>query len=120
MKLTLLPVLVRSINEKPPRQVRSVNKERGNAKLWWHEVYLTWSNEHFKEKLRVNRRTFELLLEHLRADLTLQPTNLNPKGSFKYYVTLKMLYFGHLPTICNAFSYITCMERNAGEETYLP
>ena len=46
--------------------------------MWWDELYTTRRDEEFKEKIRVNRKTFNTILDVLKDGLILQPTNLNP------------------------------------------
>ena len=76
----LLPnvvTLVGALNTKPPRKRREHNKKREIGKMWWDELYTTRRDEEFKEKIRVNRKTFNTILDVLKDELILQPTNLN-------------------------------------------
>ena len=62
----LLPnvaILVGALNTKPPRKRREDNKNREIGKLWWDELYTTRRDEDFKEKIRVNRKTFNTILD---------------------------------------------------------
>ena len=46
--------------------------------MWRDELYITRRDEEFKEKIRVNRKTFNTILDVLKDELILQATNLNP------------------------------------------
>ena len=58
---TLLPVLVDVFNSKPPRKTREEDKDKETGKMRWNEVYSSWTDEDFKEKIRVHRRNFPLI-----------------------------------------------------------
>ena len=47
-------------------------------KLWWHEVYENYSDESFKSEMRVNRDTFEYVLNVIHDQIVLTATNLKP------------------------------------------
>ena len=66
------------INSKTPRKPRSINRNRTVRKLWWSEVYNNWSDDNFKEKMRIRRDTFNQILVKIRDQIELTPTNLNP------------------------------------------
>ena len=62
-------------NRKPsaPTRDRNVRKEQGT------ELYNQKSDEEFSEKIRINRTTFNLLLNTLWDGLVLRPTNFVPE-----------------------------------------
>ena len=77
----LLPnvaILVGALNTKPPWKRREHNKNREIGKMWWDELYTIRRNEEFKEKICVNRKIFNTILDVLKDELILQATNLNP------------------------------------------
>lgn len=67
-----------AIENKKPRKPRSRNRNRAIGKLWWNDVYTNWSDEDFKEKMRIQRETFNQILFTIRDQIELQPTNINP------------------------------------------
>ena len=66
------------INSKTPRKPRSGNRNRTVGKLWWSDVYNNWSDDSFKEKMRIRCDTFNQILVKIRDQIELGPTNLNP------------------------------------------
>ena len=66
------------LNNTNSRKKRSRNKNRSVSKLWWEEVYFHWSDEDFKNKMRLKRETFNTLLEKISPQIELTPTNLKP------------------------------------------
>ena len=64
------------IISKIPRKPRSRNRNRTVGKLWWTEVYNNWSDDNFKEKMRIRRDTFNQILVKIRDQIELTPTNL--------------------------------------------
>ena len=53
-----------------------MNLETG--KLRRADVYCNWSEEDFKVKMRINRTTFNFILDGICEDIILAPTNLKP------------------------------------------
>ena len=51
---------------------------RQQQKESWTEGYRNWSVAHFKARVRVNRDTFEYILEEIRPDIIKTPTNFEP------------------------------------------
>ena len=39
---------------------------------------INWEEYEFKQRLRVTRETFNIILDHIREDIKKQPTNLEP------------------------------------------
>ena len=52
-------------------------KQQKSGKIGLDEIYTTGSDEKFKEEIRVIRKTFNTILDVLRGERSLQPTNLN-------------------------------------------
>ena len=66
------------LEDKPPRKKRSKNRERETRKLIWEELYHQGSEKEFIEKMRIKRTTLDKILEILRHQLILSPTNMVP------------------------------------------
>ena len=58
------------------RKQRGQNEERSNS--WWTVGYENWDEESFKKRLRVNRTTFEFILNQIRDRLEKTPTYTIP------------------------------------------
>ena len=58
------------------RKPRSADKPRDSG--WWENGLLNWDECEFKQRLRVTRETFNIILDHIREDIKKQPTNLKP------------------------------------------
>ena len=58
------------------RKPRSANKPWHSE--WWGNGLLNWGECEFKQRLRVTRETFNIILDHIREDIKKQPTNLKP------------------------------------------
>lgn len=64
------------LSVKKPRLERSRDEQRD--KSWWENGYRNWGDEAFKKRLRVNRCTFEYILNEIRHTITKQPTRFKP------------------------------------------
>ena len=64
-------------NEKE-RKKRAKDKCWDNKKLWWEDVYNHWKDEDFKGKIRINRETFNFVLNEIPDDIVMSPTNVKP------------------------------------------
>ena len=64
-------------NEKE-RKERAKDKCWDNKKLWWEDVYNHWKDEDFKGKIRINRETFNFVLNEIPDDIVMSPTNVKP------------------------------------------
>ena len=73
--VTALVAILDSKNERKPK---AKDKLRDAGKLWWADVYRNWSEEDFKPKMRINRTTFNFILDGIYEDIILTPTNLKP------------------------------------------
>ena len=60
------------------RKDRAPDKQRNVEKLWWLEVYQKYSDEDFKSEMRLNRDTFNYILNEIHDQIVLTPTNLKP------------------------------------------
>ena len=65
-------------NNEKERKERAKDKCRDTAKLWWEDVYNHKKDESFKSKIRVNRETFNFVLNEIHDDIVMSPTNLKP------------------------------------------
>ena len=53
-----------------------VNREQG--KVWWRNAYQNWEDDQFKERFRINRETFNFILQTIEPYITKTPTNIVP------------------------------------------
>ena len=63
-----------SLNE---RKERGQNEPRDGS--WWASGYRNWNDFAFKKRFRVNRDTFDFLVQDVRHLLEKQPTCMNPE-----------------------------------------
>jgi hypothetical protein len=61
---------------KKPRKMRDEDETRDTS--WWENGYMNWSDVAFKKRLRVNRATFQFILEEIRNKLVKKSTRLKP------------------------------------------
>ena len=52
--------------------------DRPKQKEMWSLGYATWTDAQFKAHVRVNRDTFDFILDEIRPDIEKTPTNLKP------------------------------------------
>ena len=64
-----------AVLEKEDRKKRGRNIIRD--KSWWTSGMKNWSDSEFKKRVRINRKTFEYLLEKISPQLRKTSTNLN-------------------------------------------
>ena len=57
---------------------RTQNKNRFARKLWWNEVHDELNDRYFKNKMRLKRETFNVILEKLCPRIELTPANIKP------------------------------------------
>ena len=60
------------ILSKKQRLERSQNEPRDNS--WWRNGYRSWDDKALKKRLRMNRATFEFILEAVKDDIVKEPT----------------------------------------------
>ena len=54
------------------------NKDRMHLKNVWLAGYSTWSDEKFKEQMRINRETFDFIIERIAHLTHKEPTYMAP------------------------------------------
>ena len=64
------------LSVKKPRLERSRDEQRD--KSWWANGYRNWNDEAFKKRLRVNRCTFEYILNEIRHNIVKESTRFKP------------------------------------------
>ena len=64
------------LSEKKRRKKRGPKKIRRGGE-WWDRNYLDSSPEEFKKTMRVNRDTFDMILQTIQPYIEKQPTNFN-------------------------------------------
>ena len=57
---------------------RAAAIDRTQQKEMWSFGYSTWTDAQFKARVRVNRDTFNFILDEIRPDIEKTPTNLKP------------------------------------------
>ena len=63
-------------SEQKRRKKRGANKIRRGGE-WWDRKYLESSPEEFKKTMRINRDTFNMILQTIQPYIQKQPTNFN-------------------------------------------
>ena len=65
---------------KPPRKVRTPDKDRETRKHYWDDLYRQKTDDEFKTScvFHMQHATFDIILNTLRDQLILQPTNWKP------------------------------------------
>ena len=64
-------------SDKLPRKPRAKNNPTV-GKLCWIKAYSNWSDDDFKEKMRLRRHIFNQVLSTIRDQIQLKPLNFNP------------------------------------------
>ena len=59
---------------KPKKNPRLPSKQRAELKKFWSNGYRHWSDEEFKERLRIKRESFEYILASVRPMVLKHPT----------------------------------------------
>ena len=65
-----------AVTIKKPRKMRDKNEKRDTS--WWESGYVNWSDVAFKKRLRLNRATFQFILDKIRNKLEKKSTRLKP------------------------------------------
>lgn len=65
-----------ALGNKKPRKKRGPDERRDTT--WWSNGYMNWNEAAFKKRLRVNRTTFEFILEGIKNKIIKQPTLFKP------------------------------------------
>ena len=77
MDYEVLPIMFMMINSISSGKKRVADIKRDQT--WWRNVYRrSWTDKEFKKNLRMNRNTFQFLLETVRPSLTKRTTNAKP------------------------------------------
>ena len=66
--------LAEVLENKPPRKVRTPDKDREIRKMQWEELYRQKSDDDFVDKMRISRTTFNVILNNMLNQLV-PPTN---------------------------------------------
>ena len=61
-------------NNKKERKERAKDKCRDTGELWWEDMYNHKKDEDFKSKIRINRETFNFVLNKIHDDIVMLPT----------------------------------------------
>ena len=64
-------------NEKELKE-RGKDECRDTGKLQWEDMYNHKKDEGFKSKIRINRETFNFVLNEIHDDIVMSSTNLKP------------------------------------------
>ena len=54
------------------------NRSRNDNKNFWSNSYLNWSNEEFKERLRISRESFGFILHRIKTFIEKITTKMVP------------------------------------------
>ena len=65
-----------AVTIKKPRKMRDKNEKRDTS--WWESGYVNWSDVAFKKRLRLNRATFQFILDKIKNKLEKKSTQLKP------------------------------------------
>ena len=57
--------LITFVNQQTKRKNKQPNEDRLHLKKFWLAGYDNWSSEEFKERMRINRETFDFILEQI-------------------------------------------------------
>ena len=60
------------------KQTKKTDKCGDTGKMWWEDVFNHWKDKDFKSKIRINRETFNFVLNEIYDDAVMSPTNLKP------------------------------------------
>ena len=61
-----------------PTKARGPRRARSQLKIFWDRGYNNWRETEFREHMRVDRQTFELILNRISANIYETPTNMEP------------------------------------------
>ena len=76
LKLTLASSKEIFYNNNRGQRDHEQQVDRLEGKIQWKNVYRNWNDEQFKEKFRINKETFEYILNIIRPFIGKTPTNL--------------------------------------------
>ena len=78
LKLTLASSKEIFYNNNRGQRDHEQQVDRLEGKIQWKNLYRNWNDEQFKEKFRINKETFEYILNIIRPFIGKTPTNLVP------------------------------------------
>ena len=67
-----------NVVQKPEKKPKMPNRDRDQQKQLWTDGYQNWTDEEFKENLRIDRGTFQFILEKIDIDIRKEPTVMVP------------------------------------------
>ena len=70
--------VVETITSKKPRKDKIKNRDRTELKNFWSHGYANWSDDEFKERLRIGRESFEFILDRIQHLIEKTPTKMVP------------------------------------------
>ena len=70
-----IAILAEVLENKPPRKVRTPDKDHEIRKLQREELYRQKGDDEFVDKMRISRTTFNTILNNMWDQLVIQPTN---------------------------------------------
>ena len=74
--MSIVATTLSNLTVKKTKKRRSKDVQRDQT--WWADGYRNWSDVEFKKKLRLNRETFDFILDRIRPELEKKPTNAKP------------------------------------------
>ena len=101
---TCVTAVVSIANNKTERKERAKDKCRDTGNLWWEDVYNHKKDESFKRKVRINRETFNFVLNEIHDHIVISPTNLKPFLTPPYRQLAMTLYRFGTGCTCSTLS----------------
>ena len=80
------------------------------SKEWWDRCYRDFASEEFKKKVRIQRETFDMILNIVESYLTEKETNLNQHPiSANRQLGLTLYRLGHGASLQHFHSHLVCL-----------
>ena len=94
--VSVIAQAVSDIIQEKPTKPWNPRKDRTHLKIFWDHGYVNWSDIEFKEHMRVDKATFDLILNRINASIYKTPTNMeqNPLESHRQ-LALTFYILGH-------------------------
>ena len=70
----MLKSLITIVNQQEKRKTKQPNTVRLHFKFFWLVGHIYWSDEEFKEQMRINRETSDFILEQISHLIHKEPT----------------------------------------------
>ena len=70
--------LFRTVKKKQKKKQKIPNRDWEEQKMLWRDGYSTWTNEEFKNSLRMDRETFNFILCRIERGIIKEPTMMIP------------------------------------------